>query len=76
MNMEEQGSGNDMSVHFEVRFNNGQQAELKSVTVSPRMTANLTLTDKMGTGLDCEITTDISAVYSESVAYNYWHFQE
>lgn len=76
MNMAEQGSGMDMSVHFEVVFYNGQRTEFKSLTVSPRMTANISLNDTTGTGLDCDIVTDISAVNSDSIGYNYWHFQE
>lgn len=75
MNMEAQGSGNNMSVHFEVQFHNGQKWESQSSTVSPRMVATLNITDNTGAGLDCDIVTDISAINSESVDYNYWHNQ-
>lgn len=75
MNMEAQSSGTNMSVHFEVRFHNGQQWQSQSNTVTPRMTATINITDTTGNGLDCDIVTNISAINSESVAYNYWHFQ-
>lgn len=75
MNKESLGSGRNMSVHFEVQFHNGQQWESQSNTVFPGMVANLDITDTTGNGLDCDIVTNISAINSESVNYNYWHIQ-
>lgn len=75
MNMEELRSGINMSVHFDVLFHNGQKSELKSYTVAPRMNASIVLTDTTGAGLDCDITTTVSVVNTDSVDYNYWHFQ-
>ena len=75
MNMAPLRSGINMSVHFDVVFNNGQTFSPKSFTVAPRYTATINLVDNRGNGLDCEIFVDVAVMNADSVDFNYWHFQ-
>ena len=75
MNMAPLRSGINMSVHFDVVFNNGQNFSPKSFTVTPRHTATINLVDSRGNGLDCDIFVDAAAMNADSVDFNYWHIQ-